>query len=227
MKRHKIAIKILLGCFLSLLFIPCLWFIINFKEHNISNQISDWGSFGDFFGGTINILISLFSLIILSYLTFLVSEQSNKENKKVNILLRRFDAYDKLSAYFPNINRFIFEIHRSVTLLNKKLEEDKRDIESIEEVKKRLYSKVDFFSEFYHFLYAFGLRYGHLFEYDFKSNFHTAVLENAKRVCSHFESIESTFEIGKENYIPYNHDLTLKLFEDLAKVINLLREELE
>lgn len=227
MKLHKILITTISIIFLIFSIIPAIYFVSNFKSANISEQISDWGAFGDYFGGTINTIISLFSLIILGYLTFLVSEQSNKENKKINILLRRLDAYDKLSSYFPEINRFISRIYRTVTILNDKIEKNIEDQNSITEVKKELYKKIDFFSEFYHFLFAFNLRYGHLFEYDFNSIFYRNLVENAKLVNDHFKSVEATFELGKDNYVPYNHELTIKLFDDLVIFVDSLRKELE
>ena len=40
-------------------------YVAKFYAHNFSNSSSDWGTFGDFVGGTLNPLLSFLALIIL------------------------------------------------------------------------------------------------------------------------------------------------------------------
>lgn len=69
-------------------------FIYNFGNYNLSSKIEHWGAFGDFIGGTLNIVISLVSLVVLGYITFLVSKESSEENRKQQLLIKRLEIYD-------------------------------------------------------------------------------------------------------------------------------------
>lgn len=58
-------------------------FIMNFWEFPISDEIADWGAFGDYFGGTLNTLISILTLfftIIIAYQLYIIEDRRNEKN---------------------------------------------------------------------------------------------------------------------------------------------------
>lgn len=55
-------------------------YIINFRNIPISDQTSDWGSFGDYFGGILNPLIGLINLAALIYIAYIVEKAEAKRN---------------------------------------------------------------------------------------------------------------------------------------------------
>ncbi len=88
--------------FLTLMFIIC--FILQFYKSNFSENISDWGDFGSYLGGTINTLIAIGNLvvfIILSIKIVQIQDSNEKRNRMVqkNTILTqfRYDAINELS----------------------------------------------------------------------------------------------------------------------------------
>ncbi len=64
---------------------PIFFFILNFHNFKVSNDIANWGSFGDYFGGILNTFFSFLTLIVTIYIAFEISkieENRNKENLK-------------------------------------------------------------------------------------------------------------------------------------------------
>ena len=84
--------KILLAAIVVLL-LPATAFLITFASQDLSNDISLWGTFGDFFGGVYNPIIGLLNLGLFVYLTFLVARFDR--NRHLNEY--RFKAYNILS----------------------------------------------------------------------------------------------------------------------------------
>jgi hypothetical protein len=97
---------IILGiAFAFVLSVPLVSYVIVFWNGSISDDPNNWGVLGDFVGGVLNPIISLASLCILSYLTYLVSLQNVKESKKLLLLEKRMDAYQDLTKYIKEINK--------------------------------------------------------------------------------------------------------------------------
>ncbi|HHR6046647.1 TPA: hypothetical protein ACS70H_003610 [Providencia alcalifaciens] len=65
MKKEKIFITFLMIFFACCLVIIVGSYIFNFNNSSISNDPSDWGVLGDYFGGVLNPLISLVTLLFL------------------------------------------------------------------------------------------------------------------------------------------------------------------
>lgn len=65
MKREKTFITFLILVFACCLAIIIGSYILNFSNNSISNNPSDWGVLGDYFGGILNPLISLVTLFFL------------------------------------------------------------------------------------------------------------------------------------------------------------------
>ena len=77
MKTKKIIIWTIIGCIILYL-IPNLFYIWKFRFNSISPTPSDWGVYGDFVGGSINPLISILNIIVLGYLTYIISDVDGK-----------------------------------------------------------------------------------------------------------------------------------------------------
>ena len=56
-------------------------FIIRFYSHTISDKQEHWGQFGDYFGGILNPIISLISLIVLTYISISVYKIEDQRNE--------------------------------------------------------------------------------------------------------------------------------------------------
>ena len=150
----------------------------HFGNKTISNDLSDWASFGDYIGGTINTILSLSSLIILGLLTNTVSKQSNEENKKINLLVRKLDCYDKLTSFLPEITSISGEIVRSTAIIiNTNIPNDVR-LENLQSFR----NVTLVFRDFYHYILTFERRYGHLFEYNLNSPDFNKLLINANKL---------------------------------------------
>ena len=91
--------------FLTILFL--IGFIYRFHEYNLSENISDWGNFGSYIGGTINTLIAIGNLvvfIILSIKIVKIQDANEKRNRKIQkdtILTQfRYDSINEISIKF-------------------------------------------------------------------------------------------------------------------------------
>jgi hypothetical protein len=158
----------IIGASLFLLITMVFIFIWNFWGTKLSNDISDWGSFGGYFGGMITIIFSFASFTILSYITVKITKQSYLKPKQ-------WEAYEKLIQ-----NQEKLEILASTfAFLVKKIEKEKKEYEnkriSSRKLKKflvaprMLLEETLIFREIYIFMKLFETRYSHLFDYDFNS----------------------------------------------------------
>lgn len=181
-KKYIFRIALVLSTLVIL--IPIVVFVFHFNSQIISNSISDWGSFGDYIGGLINTVVSILSLIILAYITYLIGENSNKENKRLFILQKRIVAYEELAKYFPRINL-------SATYLMRDMRKYYLSQVDISETKFKPDSD-DFFEylkevmEYHYFLFNFKLRYSHLFDYNFESKKYKELMESSKKLNDSF-----------------------------------------
>lgn len=177
MKRSKYSFnyKILIGILgfgVFSIFAVVVTFIVWFRKHSISNDISYWASTGDFIGGILGPLISFFSLILLGYLTFIVSKQTIDENVMLNIKLRRLDAYNELTKRISLPQNFISSLKDSIITINGKMDLDNSLTylpDYYENALKDLSIHKTNISEFNGFMANFKIRYGHLFEFNFES----------------------------------------------------------
>ena len=63
MKHFKIYLIITVSVFILLIVVPTIGYIINFWGTSISKNSSDWGTFGDYFGGILNPVIGITNII--------------------------------------------------------------------------------------------------------------------------------------------------------------------
>lgn len=92
-------IKIFLILVFTLLTIPIILVIINFNDQSFSNEIIDWGGFGDYLSGTIGIVISIANLLLLIILSLYVAKLDT--HRHFNEF--RYVAYIKLCEKIDNI----------------------------------------------------------------------------------------------------------------------------
>ncbi|WP_056248711.1 hypothetical protein [Flavobacterium sp. Leaf82] len=225
--RNKIFMYILVLVLLILIIIPLFLFVLKFNSYSISDNVEDWVFFGDYLGGTVNTAISFSSLIFLGYLTYLLSKQSNSENKKNNILMRRMDAYDELTSFLPQINQFLFDFSKSANTILDKITEKPLNVDLIIEKKLELNRQIVLFKNFYSLLFSFNVRYGHLFDYDFNSEDYNKIVKKADTLKTFFEKTIDFLngEMDTPNII--EDDLMRTFFDDLVVFINLVRKELK
>ena len=225
-KKKKFLIIFVIIC-ITILIIPIIFFISNFYNQQISNNISDWGTFGDFFGGTLNTLISLVSLIVLSYLTYLIGKQSNEENKKNNLLIRKLDAYDKLANYVPliSVNYSKLEIFTDIFLKHKEVSYLDKDRENL--ISDNLSESLTIYIELFYFLDSFEKMYGHLFEYDFSKISHKVLLIDGEQIKDFFFELNRAFNLNEKCKIEFNIKTYNSFIDGLSLFLNELKKELK
>lgn len=196
-----------------LLLVPIVIFINNFGGNTISNDLSDWASFGDFMGGTINIVLSLTSLIILAILTNTVSKQSNQENKNINLLIRRMDSYEILSKYLTEIE--LAHVTGTIDL-------GKAKDSLYPHVKRIFLDKLEerfvVHFELYALLISFRIRFSQLYQYDFDSKSYRNLVEASKKVKNNLMII-SKDDIEFEGDFAKDYEEFFDLFHELLETL--------
>lgn len=179
MKIKSFIIYSTLFVFLIVILIPLFEY-----SHNVGfpsgNKNTDWANFGDFLGGTIGTIVSLFSLIILAYLTFVLSKSSNEENKKVSILLKRLESYDKISSHLPILLQTTGDLANISEFLNHYLTvgDEKKYDENIQ----LFAEKSKHFDRLFSTIVTFDLLYGHLYSYSFNSPEYNKLIDQTNRL---------------------------------------------
>lgn len=75
-------LKRLLYATAFLLALPIIAYLINFCAHSFSGNPADWGTFGDFIGGTTNPIIALATLGVTIYIAMELTKLETKMNDK-------------------------------------------------------------------------------------------------------------------------------------------------
>ena len=81
-KTKKLIKKLWIGTAV-LVGIILLIYVVNFVQSGISKNPENWGQFGDFFGGTLNALLSIINFIVLTFLTLKIVEIEETRNSKM------------------------------------------------------------------------------------------------------------------------------------------------
>ncbi|WP_299224141.1 hypothetical protein [uncultured Aquimarina sp.] len=223
--KKKKYLKLVLVIFCLFILTPVILIIYHFHNQEVSSNITDWGALGDYIGGFVNTIISFISLVVLGILTYLVGKQSNEENKRVNVLMRKLDAYNELTKYLPKINQHIPEWANSIKIIDQML----KDTESITnsdylERRNQLIKELKLFPEFHYFLFNFNLQFGHLFEYNFSNKDHKDLINSSSKICNFYNSIITSLELSEtQSFEKPNIEL---FFDKLTILVNKLRNEL-
>lgn len=93
----KTQLIIALIVFIFLSSIPSIIYIINFRLHNASSDPANWGTFGDFIGGTTNVILSIINIIITAYIAYLIKTLDDKRFEEQKTLeTQRFEEQKQL-----------------------------------------------------------------------------------------------------------------------------------
>lgn len=153
--------------------IPFLYF---FHDQDLSTDITKWGAFGDYFGATLNVIISLASLIVLGYLTHELGKDANEKNKEINILLRKIESYDLISAFIVDIKRYKINLYQEIGKIEHDLSRNpqlnvKKNMQQINQFFK-------FYDDMFYMITSLKTKYDHIFKYNFDSQDFTSLVNH-------------------------------------------------
>lgn len=110
-----------------------------FKDLPISTKPSDWGTFGDFVGGTANPLLSFFTIVLLAFTIILQSRQLSISSKELRLSrkelaltrdeLKRSANAQELSGQALRAQTEAADITAKLTTVNSLMEYYSREIE--------------------------------------------------------------------------------------------------
>jgi hypothetical protein len=210
-----------------LISIPIILFIIHFKNQLVSIDIEKWAYFGEYFGGILSPIISLLSLIIIGYLTFIVSKYSNEENKNLHYLKLKLEAYDELAKQLPILATIGVEAYNIMKTYKYRLNNHRtNDDNYLDQTRSDLRKNNLLVLQFGSFLHNFKLRYSHLFHYNFNSRSYQESIKNASILQSDFQQMYDKIEL-ENNMIGVKISETAdELILCLTEFINDIREEI-
>lgn len=90
-KRSSKIIFIVVSCLLIIL--PIIIYIYHFRNNPISNNPSEWNSFGNYVSGILNPILSIFTTLLLIYITILLNKKNSKETLDIRLLEDKQKAY--------------------------------------------------------------------------------------------------------------------------------------
>lgn len=163
MKLNKWFLIIVIGIIIIPILLATIFYFINFHDQVLSKDLTIWGTFGDFWGGILNPLISLASLIILVYVTIQLSIYTNNHEIKLHYFKKREQVIHALSLSSIQLN---LSNHKLIELAKESQEQgyDKFD-EGYQTLQKFYFETL----EYYYYMQDLPKSYGVYFsEYDFK-----------------------------------------------------------
>jgi hypothetical protein len=150
--------------------------------NGISKEPEDWAHFGDFASGSIGLLLSLGSLIMIYYVSTLIHEKSTKEEQELLFLNRRHQAFEALNIHLE----ILFLAFDRMTISIEELGHDQDVYNSQSEVGEKVETEFnlefDKFKEYRFFLVGFSMRFGHVFKYDFNSEEYLSLLTSCEQI---------------------------------------------
>jgi hypothetical protein len=164
---------------------------LKFYNHSFSNNISDWGAMGDYFGGLLNPFISLFSLILLAKVSIEVAKIGSESNKELFIYEQQNKIYQEVIQYYSDLLITKQNFTDLINLSNQEAIHQNKKTQTIlyeestelRKIKKVLANSVSYF-------FLFESKYGHFYsDFNFKSKDFNAILENSKNLHSSFDEL--------------------------------------
>ncbi|MFT5249543.1 MAG: hypothetical protein ACI93P_001269 [bacterium] len=219
MKKKQLGFLLLL--IIIIFSIPSLIYLLNFAQFSLSQKPEDWGTFGDYFGGVTNTLISFASLIILVYISWVVS---SRESKNLYLLQKRMDAYDGVASFLPELNSMGREVIRNNKISTQLIKIDPTQAQQILDKSINVSSKqvVDF-QRFHYFIFNFNPRYGHLFKFNFEAEEYKSLLSSSEKILDIMEVQLENLLKGEETI--YNNKIIKEFLERLPTFLNKIRQE--
>ena len=202
-------------------------YVFNFKEYSVSKDGADWANFGSYIGGILSPLISLISLFVLAYITYLISKNDNVASFNLNLLSRKMDAFDKLVALCPEVlkstEEYTKDFNSQTDFVAILTNEDEKN-EMLENNNKVRESYIELRAA----VMFFEVRYGHLFEFDFKSNCYTSLLKLLESEIKYYRNfIKEIQGIGDEKETDKVNIESGEIEEKLFEFLGELRKELD
>jgi len=209
---------------------PILVFISKFDDFEISKNMTDWGALGSYIGGITGSIISLFNLIILAYITYIVGKNSIKENKNLFVFKMRMEAYDELMKFALKLNSI--PINSAKQRFKQRFDEIKGEVtpEYYYEQYSSILKVLDFVPDFHYFIFNFNARYNHIFHFDFKSKIYKDLLQSSESLNNSILSLYDDFGSGKSTTgekINFNTEIFSEMHKHLVDFVNELKKELE
>ncbi|GAB5522456.1 MAG: hypothetical protein Roseis2KO_03280 [Roseivirga sp.] len=227
-KQEKLVFGLLFIITVIGIVLPIFFYWRVFQNFELSKNPADWGTFGDYFGGVLNPAISLCSLFLLGYLTYILSQQNSAKTKQLFVLERRMMAYSELTEHVKETNMVTEKVTKILVAPNPP------EYYSIEKQHELLYEKMEKFdsivfsySEFYNSLLTFKVRYSHLFKYNFDSEDFKKLIEGVLSVKESFSGV--TTKILKREALNLSVEKlspSQNYGDSLVRVINSLRKEI-
>ena len=178
------------------------FYIYNFKSNPISAFPADWGSFGDFFGGILNPIISLYSLILLGFISYYIAKDSSNESNEMNMRLRRMDAYRELNEHLNAFEGLMIVLTDSLRVLLIRIKNDQHlnnAGEYLNEVSNRIQKPAQELVELQLFLERFPIQFAYLFNYNFESDDYLLLKSSVKNFANLARRTQIEFETIGEN----------------------------
>lgn len=201
--------------------IPPVFFTIKFFSVSISNDVSDWGAFGDFIGGILNPIIALTGTIILGMLTYQISKQSADENKNLFLYEQRILAYQRVSFLLNDVHA-ASNCSQSTKWLVERLKEIGDDERVKAERIQNYQSLLVILSKINIELEYFPFNYGHLFKYDFTSKKYTSLKNLSHKFFDSFE--DSKFDAKT---LSFDFQTGVGLMTELEEFVLNLKSEIK
>ncbi|MDM1550642.1 hypothetical protein [Empedobacter falsenii] len=120
--------------------IPLIIYTSFFFSHSKSEDPANWGTFGDFIGGTTNVILGIINIIITAYIAYLIKTLDDKryEDQKKIDELRHQQNIDLQKDIF--INNLKFKEYESFQKLVKKLIITVRNESNLKNIEIELYN---------------------------------------------------------------------------------------
>ncbi|WP_109097730.1 ABC transporter ATP-binding protein [Aquimarina sp. AU58] len=189
-------------------------YIGNFYNYNISKTPADWGAFGHYIGGVISPIIGIASILILGRISMEIGRNSVENQRELFESEQRILAFQELvqnRVEFQNV----FIGYSLSDALKEKIEGHNIEL-TVNEIITFEVAKIKL-TKFSVYLNHYGVKYGHLFNYDFDSDeydeltslidffvqYHTSDLYNPSKEdeVMHEEIMEDKQETLLDNFI--------------------------
>lgn len=151
----KLILLLVVGVFILLCVVG--FYIYSFHSNPISTNPADWGSFGDFLGGILNPIISLYSLVLLGFISYYIAKDSNNESNELNLRMRRMDAYNELTQHLPSLDRVVITLSDSIEILKNNSMDN--SFETFQFIRNKMERPTQQFIEYDLYLKDFDIRY--------------------------------------------------------------------
>lgn len=190
MRKYRYFIYIIIG----LLLIVTLSFYVWFYHNGISNNISDWSGFGNYFSGFMMPFLTIANIVVFIELTIAISDyegkRSVKEMEQQKALLIMQFRRQSIESFYQHINP-LFEEN----------EEPKGNIE------RRYAEAIVFLKKFIDIDFNY---------FNFDNN------SFAERDLRHLLTLLEIIHLEMETHKTFNSEMFMKSFELKTKIINAL-----